>query len=143
MNTSKYRFWAFRAGTLMVEQYIGEATSQEIIDNDKEMLKNAPSGGKLLLLSDIGQARFPDIPNTDIPSLFGPYQASSDKAHDMRVALYTGSNEWTDFDKANEYAKEGAIHSMNIVPFNRLESAMNWLGLTEKEKKEITSLLNS
>lgn len=131
----------FRDGALVVEQYVGTANSQEIIDNDRKMLEAAPENQKLLLLSDISQVQFPDIPTEAIPSLFQPMEEFADKSHEMRVALYTGNNELTDFDKANKYAQEGSIRSMAIVPFNRLESAMNWLGVTEQEKEEIRKYL--
>lgn len=139
-----YKYWTHRKGSILVEKYIGEMSLSQIVANDDEMFASVETKeDQLLGLTDISSASIKNISFTEIKDLFAGIDKHEDVTKGMKIALYVGSNSYDDFLKACEYSEQDADRPLSIIPFNHLDTAMIWLGLTDEEKTLITEQLQN
>lgn len=138
----KYQKWEHRNGSLVAEKYSGNVEMDDIINNDDELLTDVPpEAGTLRVLTDISEATFHNIGPEEVAQLFQSIDAHAMKTGGMKLALYTGLNNWEDFRFVSDYSEHGSKRPMSVIPFNFLDSAMRWLDLSEKEQEQITKQL--
>ena len=139
-----YEKWILRGGQLIVEQYTGYCTFEDVMTNEEHLFAQFdPFSGPPLLLSDISRAHFPEIKSEQLSELFQPLDDHLLKAKGMKEAIYTGANQYEDFKKVMEYSDLSVNRPVSIIPFNSLDRALRWLGTTKEEQAMIKEQLSA
>lgn len=139
-----YQKWIHRGGQLIVEQYTGYCTFDDVMTNEENLFAQLDqSSGPLLLLSDISRAHFPDIKSEQLSELFQPLDDHLPMAKGMKEAMYTGANQYEDFKKVMQYTDLSINRPVSIIPFNSLDRAFRWLNLTPQEQVLIKAQLSA
>ena len=139
-----YKKWEFRDGALIVEKFIGVVSWKQIVEGDEETFSSLDENlYEFRILSDISEATFPDVNFQNIETLFEPIKKNLSKTIGTKTAIYTGENNFEDFQKAMAYAEFGSTLPISIVTFNFLDAAMSWLGLTKQEQMEVRKKLKA
>lgn len=137
-----YQKWEYRDGTVIVEKYTGELDLNTIRANDDAMFEAIQENvSRLLILIDLSKASLKNISFTDVEQIFSPILKYESITYGMKLALYVGLDDYEVFMKASKYAENDTRHPVSIIPFNFLETAMTWLGLSEAEQELITAQL--
>ncbi|NNE56168.1 MAG: hypothetical protein HKN32_09115 [Flavobacteriales bacterium] len=137
-----YQMWTLRNGALRVEKYTGTFSKKDIMENDQEFFGDPPPPNeRLLCISDLSQAKFPDISTADMADLFSAIDENADTTYQMKNAIYAGVSNFADYQTINEYLSEGTKRAMSIIAFTKLKDCCSWLGLTPEETTQVNELL--
>lgn len=135
----EHKFWKYRNGTLIVQQYLGVVGHEDIIKNDTLAFSEIPKGAtNIINLCDISQSTYPDLKHEQVVDLL----KAVEDVPGLRMALYTGSVNYEDYEKAITYVTHWKGKPIAVVPFNFLNSAFDWLNLTTEEREVIKENFN-
>ncbi|MCB0278285.1 MAG: hypothetical protein KDD94_02195 [Calditrichaeota bacterium] len=138
-----YRKWLHRDAALLVEKYSGEVDIDQLMLNAEQNLLEVKK--QLIvprILTDLREARFPDVNDEMVEMLMDPIDRYPEKAVGLKLALYIGANYHSDFKKIFNYARLASQRKVSVVPFVNINDAFDWLGIATDEQRVICKQLN-
>ena len=138
-----HKFWVYRDGGLIVQKYQGSFEHDQLLEISQRVLQSIPDNlTKVQFLSDISEGRFPKLSSEQFEVLLDMFNKNVSMSFEMQIAIYTGMNTYDDFITAHKFANYFKGGQYNAIPFNILDSALNWLGLSKEEMEKINKDLS-
>ena len=134
----KYHFNLFRSNQLLYEIFIGEFSTQDVVDNHLKMWGLAEKNAKRIdCIVDISNASFDSVEFSDIRKIHESVNTLFPPHTQIRFAIIHGQNQASDFLKVSALTKYYEAKGNISKNFDSLKQAILWLELTTQESELI------
>jgi len=113
-------------GNFVIERWTGEISHAELLEHERQQLKDRSIKPRSKGLVDAREASFPDTTVDDVHEITDLYVQLENMRGSLKIALLVSDKTWP---QAKAFESGGEKHGLTIITFNDLSTACSWLGI--------------
>jgi hypothetical protein len=113
-------------GNLVIERWKGKISHDELLEHERQQLKDRSIKRGAKVLVDAREASLPETTINGIRELADLYVKLQNRATTSKCALLVSNSIWP---QAKAFELGGERYGLTIITFNDLSTACSWLGI--------------